>query len=103
MGFPTPPTSARRGRWPVAASGAADEVLAESLGLLLVVRQRLPAVEDGRLLDHPLEGELAHPLAVLDHERHVVGPDLEGRLRSEEAPLRVEAEAGVEEAGVVRA
>src|SRR5690348_3964328 len=76
------------------------EVLAKGLHLALVVRADAGAVEDARGLEHALEGELADRLAVLDHERHVVGAHLERRSGTVEAAVGVEAEAGVEEAGV---
>src|SRR4051794_36434927 len=83
------------GRFPEAA-----EVLAEGLGLTLVVGADLTAVEQRRLLEHPLEGELADPLAVLDHERPVVRAHLESCRRAGRLSRGVVAEPGVEETGV---
>src|SRR5215471_252793 len=85
------------------AGTLALEVLAQRYLLPLVVRVQRIAVEPVRRLDHVLEAQLADVLPVLDRERDVVGADLERRpAAGERRDLRVVAEAGVEEAGVVR-
>src|SRR5215831_5232746 len=85
------------------AGALPPEVLAQRYLLPLVVRVQRVAVEPVRRLDHALEAQLADVLPVLDREGHVVGPDLEGRpAAGERRDLRVVAEAGVEEARVVR-
>src|SRR5262245_34142418 len=73
---------ARRTGWDAALRPA--EVLAQRVLLELVGRADVAAVQRVRRLEHPLEGELAHRLAVLDHERHVVGPHLERGPRAAE-------------------
>src|SRR2546430_358282 len=55
------------------------EVLAQRVCLSLVRGSDGFTVQDIRVFDHPLEGQLTHSLAMLDHERHVVGPHLQGR------------------------
>src|SRR5689334_22705347 len=81
-----------------------EEVLAERVLLPLVVgRAAGVAVEQRRLGEHALERELADALAVLDVERHVVSAHFERGARPVEAAVAVVAEAGIEEAGVVRA
>src|ERR1700710_1742057 len=80
-----------------------EEMLAEHPLLALVIRADIAAVEHVRLLGHALEGELADWLTVLDHERDVARANLERcTAAAGEAGGRV-AEAGIEEAGVVRA
>src|ERR1700710_3136969 len=80
-----------------------EEMLAEHRLLALVIRADIAAVEHVRLLGHALEGELADWLTVLDHERDVARANLERcTAAAGEAGGRV-AEAGIEEAGVVRA
>src|SRR5437588_4566356 len=93
-----------RGRLGGVVGGASrgQEVLAQRVLLALVGADPL-AVEHGGLLHHALEGELADALAVLDHEGHVVGAHLQRSPGASEPVLGVEAEAGIEEAGVVRA
>ncbi len=85
------------------AGGFGQEMLAERFALTLVVGPDVPAIELGRFGQHALERELAHPLAVLDHERDVMGPHLERGGRPPQPPGRVITEAGVEEAGVMGA
>src|SRR4051794_35298733 len=80
----------------------AGEVLAERALLPLVVRADAFAVEHVGRFDEVLEREPAHALAVLHHERHVVGPHLERRLAAGEAVVVV-TEPRVEETGVVGA
>src|SRR5438105_1725761 len=79
------------------------EVFSEGLDLALVVGADALAVEQRGRLEHPLEGQLADLLLVLDHERDVMGPDLQRRGRAVQLAGGVEAETRVEEAGVVRA
>ncbi len=64
------------------------EVLAQRLHLALVVRADVVAVELVGLCEHALERELAHPLTLLDHERHVVRAHLERRARCRAADRR---------------
>src|SRR5262249_29961993 len=87
---------------PREAGGLLDEVLAQHRLLPLVIRAEPFAVQHIWRLEHSLEGELADGLPVLDHERHVARPDLERRSRAVAPALWVVAEAGVEEAGVMR-
>src|SRR6266540_50953 len=82
---------------------ASAEVLAQRVDLTLVRGADVLAVEHDGWFDHLLEGQLAHLLAVLDHERHVVRSYLERRPRAQETPLGVEPEPGIEEARVVGA
>src|SRR5580692_5031835 len=79
----------------------AAEVPAQRFFLLLVRRADARPVQGSRLFEHALEGELAHRLAVLDHEGNVVGTYLEGGPRTAEASAGVEPETRIEEAGVV--
>ena len=79
------------------------EVLAQHRHLALVVGAEVGAVEALGRRCHPLQAELADRLAVLDHEGDVAGAHLERRAAAVAAALRVVAEAGVEEAGVVGA
>jgi hypothetical protein len=75
---PAPIPSVNRGAsFEAPGSGRAAKVAAQRLFLLLIRRADARAVERGGLFEHAFEGELAHRLAVLDHERHVVCAHLE--------------------------
>src|SRR5271165_1410482 len=82
------------------ARGVLDEVLAEHRLLTLVVGAHIRSIEQVRSFAHVLEGELAHRLAVLDHERHIAGPDLERCAASMCLPALCIAEPRVKEARV---
>src|SRR5213593_5037153 len=78
------------------------EQLAQRQPLELVRRaDPFPIHLFGPLL-HPLEEHLEEGLAVVDQERHVVRPYLQDDGRAVQVPGAV-SEAGIEEAGVVRA
>src|SRR5215831_12315543 len=94
------PAFARRGL----VAAFPPEVLAERDLLALVAGAQRLAVEPVRAVGHPVEAQLADVLAVLDRERDIVRPDLQGGP----APraLRgggIVAEPRVEEPGVVGA
>ena len=103
------PSADARGRRPARmgspASGArcratrGAEVLAEGVGLALVRGADALAVQDVQGFDHALEREPTDALAVLDHERDVVGPDLQGGPRSCERPAVSNPNPGSEEPG----
>src|SRR5438270_841126 len=56
-----------------------------------------------RPLQHPLEGQLADGLAVLDHEGNIAGAYLECGPRAESPSGGVIAETRIEEPGIVSA
>lgn len=78
------------------------ELLAQCDGLILVRRAYGEAVGDRRRIHHALEKEFAEGLAVGNHERHVVRPYLQNRLRAAHLAFVAVAEARVEKPGVMR-